>query len=277
MVKLLGVALNGGIPTCGTDSGAEQLYHSTLLQQRMEATGVVYEWEPLLVPQGDHPQQQVADAAEQVQRYTACYVRTAQPFVVLGGDHSMAMGTWAGTRSGCDHGLIWIDAHLDAHDFSTTPTGNIHGMPVATLLKGSPGLDPKRLVMVGIRSAEAAEWQLMERLGVRVYTIEELNGRGGICAVFPEIVERVSPQREPFGVSLDLDAINPLSVPAVCTPVAGGIAVDDLLNALMILRGDRRLLGLEIAEFSPENDRNRCTEGRIGQVIAAVYGVESNP
>ncbi len=277
MVKLLGVALNGGIPTCGTDSGAERLYHSPLLQQRLEAAGVIHQWEPLLVPQGEDPRQQVVDAAKQIQRYTARYVHSAQPFVVVGGDHSMAMGSWAGTRSECDHGLIWIDAHLDAHDFSTTPTGNMHGMPVATLLQSSPGIDPDRLVMVGIRSAESAEWQLMEQMGVRLYTMEELEQRGGIRAVFSEIVERASPEGEPFGLSLDLDAINPLSAPAVCTPVTGGLEVDELLGVLETLRGDPRLLGLEIAEFTPENDLDQRTEALIAEVIAAVYGAESTP
>ncbi len=278
MVKLLGVALNGGIPTCGTDRGAEKLRHSPLLQQQFQSAGLTVAWEPLVVPQDNRPQDQVADVVRQIRQHTARYARTAQPFVVLGGDHSMASGTWSGTASTCSHGLIWVDAHLDAHDFSTTLTGNMHGMPVASLLEGEfAAISPDRLAIVGVRSTEVAEWWRMERLGVRVYTMDEVTERGGVRAILPEILQRVSPQGAPFGISLDLDAIDPVDAPAVCTPVADGMDAAELLGALSMLRGDPRLLGLEIAEFTPEKDINHRTESLIAAVITTLYGAESNP
>lgn len=188
--------------------------------------------------------------------------------VVVGGDHSCAIGTWAGIHAALRQplGMLWIDAHMDAHTFETSETGNIHGMPLATLLghgfapftdllEEGPKLDPARTVLFGVRSFERGEARLLEELRVRVYMTDEIFDRG-FAACFREAGDRVRGGGGlPFGISLDLDALDPRQVPSVGTPVKRGLDAGELLRALPQILGDEELQAFELVEFNPHEDR----------------------
>ena len=284
MVKILGISTHMGVVSCGTDSGPRRLRSSADFHHKLAAAGIKVRWDPLMVSDDRlDPDPRTAELVGRIRNCCAAYAAAGQSFVAVGGDHASAMGIWSGTASHAPHGLLWIDAHLDAHNYDTTYTGNLHGMPVAALLGhrdrrleaiygSSISLDPARFVIMGVRSTEDEEWLLMARLGIRVYTMKAIRSGGGFAALLPRAIEQVSPRGEPFGVSVDLDAVDPADAPAVCTRVGGGVSGSDLVAAFGILNGDDRLLGLEIAEFTPERDVEQRTERLIAGMITAVYG-----
>ncbi len=212
-----------------------------------------------------------------------------EKFVVVGGDHSSGIGTWSGATKAIGHaeelGLIWIDAHLDAHIPETTPSGNIHGMPLAILLGYgypelvniggfSPKLKPENLYLIGMRSYEEDEKNLLERLNIRICYIDEVKARG-FDAVFQEALTHLQAKTKKFGVSIDIDALDPSFVPGTGTPEADGLTLTDVTEAFMNLSGHPTFLGLEIAEFNP----HLCPDGRtaetICQLIAAALHFQS--
>lgn len=198
--------------------------------------------------------------------------------LVLGGDHSIAVGTWRGVARWCGSeglvpGLVWVDAHLDAHTPSTTPSGNCHGMPLAALLgegeawagKVGAALDPRRVCVVGAHSFEAEEAALLARQGVRVFPLEEVRRRG-LSNVWAEALAIAG---TPFGVSLDLDALDSTLVPAVSTPAGPGLSP---LELGMVWRGllcQPGFLGLEIVEYDPGRDGDGSTLATLGSLLEA--------
>jgi arginase len=206
-----------------------------------------------------------------------------QFFVTLGGDHSSALGTWGGIAAGIAPktlGLLWIDAHLDSHTIETSPSGNIHGMPLAALLgygdsnltkviDHQPRLLPENICVLGVRSYEQEERELLERLKVKIYYMDEISNRGFI-PVFTEAIEHISKNTDYYGISLDLDAISPEEAPGVGTPVAGGIETSSLFEGFQQLLVDPRFIAFEISEFNPSLDREQKTEKLIAHLLKIV-------
>ncbi len=201
--------------------------------------------------------------------------------IVVGGDHSIAIGTWNGVgcflsdQSPKPLGLIWIDAHMDAHTPQTTPSGAWHGMPLAALLgyglkdlveikRRAPILSPQRLCLIGVRSFEEGEAQLLESLNVRIYFMQEVEKRG-FETVVREAIDYVSQGAIGYGVSLDIDVIDVSEVPGTGSPVSEGISSRELLQCLPLFANDPRLKALELVEFNPHLDiggktRKLCQE-----------------
>jgi arginase len=193
--------------------------------------------------------------------------------VVIGGDHAIAAGTWAGvtqyfqTRE--NFGLIWIDAHMDAHTMETTPSQAYHGMPLAALLgygdallvnilsKG-PVLNPQHICLIGIRSYEEGECLLLQRLGVRIYYIDEVQKRG-FQTVLREALHHVKKETQGFGLTFDLDAFDPQDAPGVGTPATQGLRAGEVLPALSLIQQDPHFKALEIVEYNPDLDQNGKT------------------
>ncbi len=212
-----------------------------------------------------------------------------QSFCVVGGDHSCGIATWSAVahanRHEGDIGLIWIDAHMDSHTFETSITKNIHGMPVAhllghgektlhQLLDNRPTLKPEHLCLIGVRSYQTAEANLLSRLGVRVYFMEEVQTRG-IDDVLAEACAKVCQSTCGFGISIDLDAIDPHDAPGVGCRELGGIEGAALIRALKAVVPHQPILGLEIAEFNPLLDEGEKTAKLVVDLIAAVFDVPS--
>jgi arginase len=209
--------------------------------------------------------------------------------LVVGGDHSCALGTWSAAaevlRPRGRIGLVWVDAHLDSHTPQTSDTQALHGMPLAALMgHGPPELtaigatpqkvDPRDVVIVGVRSYEAAEAALIERLGVRVMHMDEVRARG-FTACLGEAVARATASTAAWGLSFDLDALDPVDAPGTGTPVPGGIALRDAVAGIAALAQDPHLVAAEIVEYNPFRDPRRKTAGAVTAIAAALRGAEA--
>jgi arginase len=215
-------------------------------------------------------------------------VRSGTRLLVLGGDHSCAIGTWSGVAQALSPqgrlGLIWVDAHLDAHTPESSPSHAPHGMPLAALLGygsaaftslfGWTGKIPaENLVIIGARSYESDERRLLEALGVRIIYMEEVVQRG-FEACFAQAQAIAAAGCAGWGLSLDLDGLDPADAPATGTPVHHGISLAEATAALRRCRGDARFVGLEIAEYNPLKDYGAKT-ARVVQALA-VAGLGSD-
>jgi len=215
----------------------------------------------------------VAQVCQELAREVSQSVRNQQPFVVFGGDHSMAIGTWSGVAKALGKtqtlGLIWIDAHMDSHLPETSPSGALHGRPLACLLGhgesaltqvASPAIAllPKNVCLIGVRSFESAEVVLLQLLGVRIFYMDEIR-RKGLTAVMQQAIAHVTKTTDKMGITIDLDAIDPTEAPGVGSPAADGIGGQALLQALTLLKHHPKLVGAEIAELNPELDQNNKT------------------
>ncbi|MBY0501168.1 MAG: arginase [Alphaproteobacteria bacterium] len=192
---------------------------------------------------------------------------------VIGGDHSMAVGTWASVarhyKAFEKFGLIWIDAHMDAHTMETTPSKAFHGMPLAALLgygeaplvellEKSPVLNPQHICLIGVRSYEEGEDKLLKQLGVRIYFMKEVQERG-FQVVLQEALEIVKKGTIGFGLSIDLDGFDPEDAPGVGTPESDGLRVQDVLPTLSQIQRDSSFKALEIVEYNPDRDKDGKT------------------
>lgn len=206
--------------------------------------------------------------------------------LVLGGDHSIAIGTVGGVASALHKqektlGLIWIDAHGDMNTHETTPSGNIHGMPFAAVLgKGAPELiriggdfakvKAHDAVLVGVRSLDPREQELVRESGVTVFTMEDIDRRG-IFDVMVEAIEVASGYTDGLHLSLDMDALDPLIAPGVGTPVRGGLTFREAHSALELIARSGKLCSMEVVEVNPILDlRNSTAEVAVGLVQSAL-------
>ena len=192
--------------------------------------------------------------------------RGFQP-LVLGGDHACAIGTWKGAAQARAHqgplGLVWLDAHLDAHTPSTTPSGMVHGMPLAVLLGHGDArlvglthgvsIDPRHLCLVGVRSFEVEEARLLAGLGVRIIDMTEIRAHG-LEAALREAVAIASNASGGWGMSIDLDVLDPTDAPGVGSPVENGLNATALIRALSGIASRPGFVGAEMAEYNPELD-----------------------
>jgi arginase len=202
--------------------------------------------------------------SEQLASEVKNIVQSGDQFITFGGDHSCAIGTWSGVAECYDEfGLLWIDAHMDAHTEETSPTGNYHGMPVAILLgHGNSELvnicskpakvKPENIQMIGVRSYEPHEKALLDSLGVKYYEMPEVKQRG-FDACFDQVLNDFSKKGLKFGISIDLDGLDTGDIKALGTPVDDGIRLNDLIQALYHC-SSQDLIGVEIAEYNPTLD-----------------------
>lgn len=216
-----------------------------------------------------------------------------QPFLLISADHSSAVGTWSGVVQALPEktlGLIWIDAHLDAHTLLTSPSGNLHGMPLSILLNKAdknlqatyPLLNPAtpterryllgdNLSLLGIRSYEAEELALLSASNAHICNMQQLLQNPTPSGQLNTLAEDLLSRCDIIGISLDLDAISPDDAPAVETPVKNGIASERLISMLEGFAYKKQLVGFEMTEFNPANDIQQKTEKLIMRLIAAMF------
>ena len=207
--------------------------------------------------------------------------------LVLGGDHSLAAGSVAGCASfhserGEKIGLIWMDAHADMNLPETSPSGNVHGMPLAAIvglgppelgeIEGfSPKVDPANVTVVGARSIDRRERDNIERSGVRVITMKELDMRR-MNGAMEEALERATQGTAGFHCSFDLDVVDPQVAPGVGTPVLGGVTYRESHLAMEMVADSQRMISLELVEVNPVIDLQNAT-GLLGvELISSALG-----
>ncbi|WP_233254422.1 arginase [Salipaludibacillus keqinensis] len=203
--------------------------------------------------------------------------------LVLGGDHSIAIGTLAGVADKYENlGVIWYDAHGDLNTGETSPSGNIHGMPLSVSLGiGHPSLTeiggyapkikPENIVIVGARSLDEGERKLIKEKGIKVYTMHEID-RMGMSQVMEEAIEHVSKNTDGVHLSLDLDALDPHDAPGVGTPVIGGPSYRETHLAMEMLAEKGIITSAEFVEVNPILDtKNQTAIAAVG-LVGSLFG-----
>ena len=273
-VSLIGAASGWGAGIRETESGPLALREFGLAEALQER-GIAADWTAMVEPKRrwrDAPDLLREAVFRLVVQHDAALadavagaVASKTLPVVIGGDHSIAVGTWGGiarARKGAPFGLIWFDAHLDAHTMETTPSGNPHGMSAAVLLGhgdkellaiGGGVLRPENLCYIGARSYEEGELALLQRLGVRIVYMEEIHRRG-LQAVLDDAVAVATAGTSGFGITIDLDGFEPEDAPGIGLKTPDGLCRDEMLPALASLAGRADLLAIEIVEYIPEFD-----------------------
>ena len=207
--------------------------------------------------------------------------------VVLGGDHSQAIGTISGLaralrRRGQKLGVVWVDAHTDMNTPDITPSGNIHGMPLAVLLGhgprelveiagDEPALDARNVVVIGARDVDPREAEFVRRLGLRVYTMTEIDTRGlATCA--QEAFERTTTGTAGVHLSFDMDGVDPDYAPGVGTPVAGGLTLREAHLICEYAHLTQALMGVEVVEVNPTCDHENRTGKLASELVQSALG-----
>jgi arginase len=207
--------------------------------------------------------------------------------VVIGGDHSIAIGTVGGVANHFRKkkrriGLLWIDAHADMNTPESSPSGNVHGMPLAAIvgmgakklthLCGfAPMVDPKNVALVGIRDVDALEKSHVRDSGVRAFTMRDIDERG-MRAVMEDALRIVSEGTAGFHVSLDMDAVDPQYAPGVGTPVRGGLDYREAHLAMEMAGDTGKILSMEIVEVNPVFDEANRTALLAVELVTSAMG-----
>jgi arginase len=278
-IVLIGAALGWGAQLHETELGPDAYYKAKLTASNANNS----HWHKIIYASLRQTPKITLDYAQRLQQILSFNQQLAlelqqktQPnqfCVTLGGDHSVAIGTWSGTVMALaaqqQFGLLWIDAHLDSHTPDTSPSQAIHGMPLAVLLGyGEPALVnllnkgakllPEYVVLFGIRSFEEEEAALLSSLKVRIYDMEEIRDRG-IEVCLQEAIQMVNRAPKGFGISLDLDAFDPLEAPGVGSPEPNVIFSDGFFPELKNAFAHPNLKALEIVEYNPTRDQENKT------------------
>jgi arginase len=208
--------------------------------------------------------------------------------VVLGGDHSIAMGTVAAVsrhfrKQKSKAGLVWLDAHADANTEHTSPTGNIHGMPMAVCLglgarellsinnvKG-PMIDGERAAIVGLRSVDVRERANVTEVGIGAFTMRDID-ESGMRSVMEAAIKRAMNGTAGIHVSIDLDAVDPDEAPGVGTPSPGGISYREMHLAMEMLADTERVCSVELVEVNPVLDRANQTAKLGVELLCSLLG-----
>jgi arginase len=295
-VSIIGVPMDLGADRRGVDMGPSALRYADL-NERLTELG--YEVEDLgdlnvIIPETQHfgdPQakylKEIADACVHLANMTLSVYEHERIPLVLGGDHSIAVGTVSGMaeafrRQSKTLGLMWFDAHADMNTPETSPSGNVHGMPMASILgygppeltnifTFSPKVSPANVVMIGIREVDRQERELVKSSGVRVFTMKEIDKRG-IGSVMDEALSILTRGTDGFSVTLDADFLDPYDSPGVATPVRGGANYREAHLAMEMIADTKKLASFEITEINPILDVHNKTAHFGMELILSAFG-----
>ncbi len=295
-ISILSVHMDLGAGRRGVDMGPSAIRLAGLarglegLGYRVRELGSVSVQEPEAVRLGAAEARylkEVLDVCTRLRDATARALARGSLPLVLGGDHSIAMGSVAAVARhhrarGRPIGLLWVDAHADMNTPETSPSGNIHGMPLAHLLgRGAPALkrlagprpavDPAHVAILGLRSVDRHERVLVRESGVRAYTMAEIDERG-FAPCLREAIERVTRGTAGVHLSFDLDAVDPRYAPGVGTPVDGGLTYREAHLACEAVARSGRLLGLDMVELNPTVDERNQTGRLAVELILSALG-----
>ncbi|MFX3672881.1 MAG: arginase [Paenisporosarcina sp.] len=292
-ISIIGVPMDLGQARRGVDMGPSAIRYAGLVE-RLEEIG------HLVTDKGDI---QIATAKKTVQANTilrnlkevtdACTVlshkvhevmENGQFPLVLGGDHSIAIGTLAGLGDRYENlGVIWYDAHADLNTGETSPSGNIHGMPLGVSIglghdeliniRGyTPKVKPKNVVIIGARSIDPGERALIKQTGIKVFTMHEID-RLGMTEVMEQAIQYLKDQKvDGVHLSLDLDGLDPIYTPGVGTPVPGGISYRESHLAMEMLYSSEMITSAEFVEVNPILDEKNKTADVAVALAGSLFG-----
>jgi arginase len=280
-VDIIGVPMDLGASRRGVDMGPYAIRHARL-NERLRGMKIpeIYDHGNLQVPQREefgHGNQRAKyfDIIDQVCGQLATEVEhivNSNGFpIVLGGDHSIAMGTLAGLQRarGKAAGLVWVDAHSDINSPDTSPSGNVHGMPLwFALHKGYA--DPKRTVQIGLRDVDPIEKENLRESGVIAFTMSDVD-RMGMTRVMDEAIRIAGADGGEIHMSFDMDGIDPSEAPGTGTPVKGGLSFREAHLAMEMLAESGQLGSIEMVEINPILDtRNQTGALAVGLICSGL-------
>jgi len=295
-IAIIGAPMDLGAGRRGVDMGPSAIRVANL-NERVAALGYdvqdlgnVAVAQPESIPEGRPNARYLHEIAETCTRL-AGIVESAMADdkfpLVLGGDHSAAIGTISGISQyyhtqGKRIGLIWVDAHADMNTPETSPSGNIHGMPLAcsigigpqelTKIYGfAPKVAPSNIAIIGLRQVEHDERSIVHKTGVHAYTMRDIDERG-LRAIMQEALEVVTDGTEGFHLSFDMDAVDPDEAPGVGTPVRGGFTYREAHLAMETICDCDGMLGLEIVEVNPVIDEANRTGILAVELVMSALG-----
>ena len=290
-VAIIGAALDLGQGRRGVDMGPSAIRYAGL-EERLQSLGFQVRDHgnvETAVPEATalHDERarflpEIRTTCERIAAKIVEELRAGAIPLVLGGDHSVALGSLGGLASiHGPGGVLWIDAHADINTPETSPSGNVHGMPLAAALGLAgpefesdvwplPAVDPRRVVLLGLRQADEGERGLLRQAGVRVFTMSEID-RIGVERAMREALDRVSGPGF-VHLSLDMDALDPEFAPGVGTPVRGGLTYREAHLALELVAESELAGSFEIVEVNPILDRENTTAITAVELVASALG-----
>ena len=291
-IDILGVPLDMGADRRGVDMGPSAIRYAHL-QQGLEELGYNVEDKGNV----DVPIAEMCKITEPKLKYIDCIVPMARRVsgavatsvqggrlpLVLGGDHSIALGSIRGAAKHKKLGLLWIDAHADFNTDETTPSGNIHGMPLAALCglgdrrlvqlwdESVPVVDPTKVVVLGARDLDSGEKKNLREVGVTVLSLEQID-RTGMYAAVSRAIEQISHGTDGIYLSFDVDSLDPRHAPGVGTPVSGGLTYREAHLACEMVAETGKLAGMDMVEVNPILDVQNQTAHLAVELILSALG-----
>ena len=282
-IRIIGVPMDLGQSRRGVDMGPSALRVAGLqsrlkqLGHHVEDIGNIPVKQPEEMHYGEKRAKYLNEIAETCRGLAETVERTlGEGFIplVLGGDHSIAVGSLSGVSSFFRKqskrvGYIWLDAHGDMNTPDSSPSGNVHGMPMASIIGyGAPELvelgdfkpkvEPRNVALVGVRDLDAKERRLVKESGVHVFTMRDIDERG-MREVMTEAIRFATDEAAGFAVSLDMDFVDPADAPGVGTPVRGGVTYREAHLAMEMIADSEAMVSLEIVEINPVIDLHNKT------------------
>jgi arginase len=295
-IRVIGVPLDLGQSRRGVDMGPSAVRVAGL-EARLEALGHEVEDGGNVAVAIPEQKKEGAANAKYLREITATCTKLAELVLktveagrvplCLGGDHSMAAGTVSGVaefyrRQNQRVGLIWIDAHTDINTPDSSPSGNVHGMPLAALMglwdselahifDFCPKIRPENCVLVGVRDIDAVEKENVRRAGIGVFTMRDIDERG-MRTVMEEALRMAGRGTAGYHISLDMDWVDPEDAPGVGTPVRGGATYREAHLAMEIIADHGRMLSFEIVEVNPVIDEHNQTADLAVELALSAFG-----
>jgi len=290
-IDLIGAPIDFGAGRRGVDMGPSAIRYAGLAAALERLGYHVRDTGNLAVPVMESSEQQnpqlrylkpILEMASALADRVADSIALGHFPLALGGDHSLSLGSVRGATRRRNLGVIWLDAHGDFNTDATSPSGNIHGMPLAALCGlgdarlvklGNPArmVNPRNVVVVGARDLDAGERALLQERGVSVIAMEQID-RIGMFEAVQRALEIASRGTEGIYLSLDLDALDPLDAPGVGTPVPGGLTYREAHLACEMIAESGRLVGMDLVEVNPILDERNRTALLAVELAASALG-----
>ena len=294
-VRIIGAPTDYGANRRGVDMGPSAIRYGGLADQLAGAGVETFDAGDLTVPRAEERDpdadaptggnakflRETADVCRRLADEVSGTLAEGSIPLALGGDHSIAIGSLVGSARDAEIGAVWFDAHADLNTPSTTPSGNVHGMPLAAALgldefadtewANAPGLAPENVALVGLRSVDESEIDVIRDNGFAAYTMSDIDERG-ITDVTEAAMAAASAGVDGVHVSLDLDWLDPKEAPGVGTPVRGGVTYREAHSAMEIVDEADCLRSMELVEVNPTLDRNNETAALATELAASAFG-----
>ena len=291
-IDIIGVPLDLGADRRGVDMGPSAIRYAHLHQKLEELGYAPQDKGNIEVPIQENctitdPRLKYLDCIVPMGRRVAGAVATSIQVghfpLVLGGDHSLSVGSIRGAAKHKKLGVIWVDAHADFNTAETTPSGNIHGMPLAALCglgdgrltcllnETPPVLDPGRVAVIGARDLDPGEKRNLREANVMVQSMEQID-RIGMVAALEKAIHRISRDVDGIYLSLDMDALDPRHAPGVGTPVPGGLTYREAHLACEVIAETGKLIGMDLVEVNPILDVQNQTAVLAVEFIRSALG-----